>query len=223
VKELTGVRALDAGREPWSTMVLQACEFADPSKAKLPRSWYERQVGVQMSMLGEEGTMAYTATTPLPLCSFRDKQGKPHTEEVPSEVGGVTVCVRRTAPCTTFAALHEPFERGQHRIAAFRRIQQVDDALAVAVVGRAGSGIDDRAMVRFGDDGEQPVTLGGDGESFTFGGFAFIRIGRDQVEAAGDLRAATIKVQGEPRLILNGKAVRSQARDGLLRYVSAEP
>ena len=236
VKELTGVRAFDAGQRAWSMTTLQAGRAgrlaggraARPDKAgrgtqgRLPRQWYDRKIGVRMSMLGEAGTTAYAATTPLPVRRVREKgkTGWRH-EDVPSEVGGVTVVVARTAPATTFAALHEPFEGGGHRIETFDRIQQTKDGLAVRIVGKPGSGVNDRAMLRLGDNHDKPLTLAGGGESFTFADYAFIRIGPDKVEACGDLRAMKIRVAGRPRLLINDRPVRCPVKDGYLLYSSA--
>ena len=223
VKELSGVRAFDAGQRAWSMTVLQECEFADPSKARLPRQWYDRRIGVRMSMLGEAGTTAYTATTPRCVRRVRDrkKRGREY-EDVPSGVGGVTIVVARTAPRTAFAALHEPFQGGRGRIETFERIQQTDAGLAVKIVGKAGSDIDDRAMLRLGDGHDKPLTLSGGGERFTFADYAYVRIGPDTVDARGDLRSMTLRGPGRAarKLLLNGKQVPCEIERGRLTYSS---
>lgn len=48
---LKDVRAYEAGEEPWSIRVIQTCVLEEPSKAKLPRQWYDRKIGVWISML----------------------------------------------------------------------------------------------------------------------------------------------------------------------------
>jgi hypothetical protein len=195
--------------------VLQECEFADPSKARLPRQWYQRQVGVRMAMLGGRGTTVYTAPTPRPLGRFRGKKKGWQTKELPSEVGGVTLLVSRKEPSTTFAALHEPFEGGKRRITEFRTIQQTDKGIAVAI---EGEGIDDRALLAHWPASDQPVTLAGGGERFTFDTYAFIRVGRDKVEAAGLLHAMELGVEGRPTLFLNGKEEKATIEGGLLIF-----
>ncbi len=186
---LKKVRACRTGGKPWSVTMLQTCALENPSKAKLPKQWYDRKIGVRMSMLPDMDTTAYIARTPLIVRRFRDDKGQRQYKEVPSEVGGVTIVAERNAPATTFVALHEPFEGGKHHIVDFRIIAQTDRGLAVAVVGEPGSGINDRLMVRLGDDHDQPLTLVDDREeSFTFADWAYMRIGKDKTEVSGDLR-----------------------------------
>lgn len=216
---LKNVRVYEAGEKPWSVKVIQACEFEEPSKAKLPERWYDRKIGVRMSMLPAPGTTAYTAQTPLPVVKFRDEQGKRQYKKVPSEVGGVTIVAVRKTSNTTFCALHEPFEGGRDRIADFRYIGKTGRGLAVAVVGKPGSGINDRLMVRLGDYwGGQPLTLADDRESFTFANWVYFRIGKDKIEASGDLRAMRLPVEGQPKLLVNGKTQKATFVDGCLSY-----
>jgi len=85
------------------------------------------------------------------------------------------------------------------------RGNRTDQAPAVAVIGKPGSGINDRLMLRPGDNTDQPVTLAADGESFTFADHAYIRILKDRVDVSGDLRAMNLRVEGHPRLFINGK------------------
>lgn len=137
---------------------------------------------------------------------------------MPSEVGGVTIIAVRRAYNTTFCALHEPFESGQSCIADFRSIGHTGQGLSVAVVGKPGSGINDRLMMRLGDNWDQPITLADDRESFTFENWAYLRIGRDRVEVSGDLCAMKLPIEGEPRLFLNGKDQKADFVDGQLFY-----
>ncbi|MFP4056693.1 MAG: hypothetical protein ACLF0G_07480 [Candidatus Brocadiia bacterium] len=218
LEPLEDVRACEAGPGPWALVALQTCALDDPSEAKLPRAWYDRRVGVRLAMLGAPGTTAYVARTPLPVRKYRDGDGKRRYETVASEVGGVTVVVAREARRTVFAALHEPLEGGRRRIAAFRPIERTPDALAVAVVGEEGTGIEDRAMVRFGDRHGEPITLAGEGERFTFAGHAYVRIGRQAVVARGDIRAMETPVAGRPRLVVNGEEQRAAVAGGVLTY-----
>ena len=200
-------RRMECGPEGWSLSAVQTCALADVDRSVLGRAWYDRKVGVRVSMLGEPGSTAFWYRPPLcytPGSPRAPKADQRAEYEAPAEVGGVSVVAARTCPATTFVALHEPFEGGRHRIGQFRRVAQTDRAVAVAIAGADGA-IDDRAMVRFGDDPERPVTLAGGGESFTFADYAWVRIGRDQVEARGGLRAMTLRVTGRPKLVLNGK------------------
>jgi hypothetical protein len=118
-----------------------------------------------------------------------EKRPDPVFEETPNagEFGSTTIVAQRTAAQTVFVALHEPFEQDLRKVVGFRAIQQNERGVAVAVVGQPGSGIDDRLMVRLGDAPEEPITLAGDGESFTFADRAVVRIGTEKVEVSGDL------------------------------------
>ncbi len=217
LEQLADVRRRSPSPAAWSITAIQSCALADATKARLPEAWYKREIGVRLSMLGEAGTAAFTARTPLPVGRYRDKDGRRKYRETPSEVGGVSFIASRKAANTIFVALHEPFEGGRHRIEEFRRIGRADAAVAVAIVGKR-AGINDRAMIRFGDDCDRPVTLSDNRESFTFAGHAFIRIGRGKVEAFGGLKGMRLRVEGTPKLILNGKGVRAKVEAGVLSF-----
>lgn len=199
---LKKVKALDAKDNVWSVTALQTCALEDPSKAKLPGQWYERKIGVTVRMLGGNNTTIYTAQTPLPVREYRDNNGRKRRQELPSEAGGLTIVAARNTDRTTFVCLHEPFQAGKGRVVEFRPIQQTGDALAVTVVGEPGSQINDRLMLRLSDDYDKPVTLSGDGESYTFTDWAYLRIGRDQVQIRGNLRAGSISVEGKEKVVL---------------------
>ena len=93
------------------------------------------------------------------------------------------------------------------------------DAIAIRVVGESGSGIDDRILLRIGDQANQIVTLEGDGERFRFADFAFVRIRSDTVIAHGDLKALTLKMgERRPNFVLNGSEVPAQYADGALTW-----
>jgi hypothetical protein len=134
------------------------------------------------------------------------------------ETGGTSVIAARKAPATTFVALHEPFESGTWMVNRFERIQQTADAVGVAVAGKSGSAVNDRILLRLGDDAAEPVTLVGGGESFTFADRAFVRIAADEVRVAGDLRAMKLKVAGRPKLIVNGTPQAVKVAGGVLTF-----
>jgi hypothetical protein len=265
-------RAHAAGGATWSMNVIQTCALPDPAKSILGAAWYDRKVGVRVTLLGEEGTTAYIARKPLarrfkstPAAAKEDPArpairtktyddadrrvteieippagaapklppapapaappepgsvGGAETEvaENPNEVGDTTVIAERRAAATTFVALHEPFENGRWSIDRVRRIQQTDGAVGVAVAGRDGSPVNDRLLLRFGDDPGKPATLAGDGESFTFADRAHVRIGRDRVVVSGDLRAMKVQVEGQPALVVNGKEQPAKVAGGFLLF-----
>ena len=127
--------------------------------------------------------------------------------------------VRRKAPATVFAALHEPFKGGNnaYRISGYERIAENEHGIAVAVRGK---NLNDRVLLRYGDSVEQSLTLEGNGESFTFTDYAHIRIDRKTVTTAGSLSAMKLKVVGSPRLVLDGKKAPSTVADGVMTFSS---
>ena len=86
----------------------------------------------------------------------------------------------------------------------------------MAVDGQPGTAINDRVLFRFAETGDSPLTLAGDGESFTFVDHAYIRIGRDRVDASGDVRGLRLKVDGQPKLFLNDKPTKARLAEGFL-------
>jgi hypothetical protein len=159
-------------------------------------------------MLGQEGVQAHLGATPKPPPDHK------RPEELPL-VDGVTVVASLEAPSAMFAALHEPFE-ARPQVEAFERIAQTDDALAVRV---KGGEFDDRLMVRVGSQADQPVTLAGDKERFTFTGHAFIRHDNRTVTVRGDLQEMMLEVgDARPRLIVDGKPAEARVQGGLLQW-----
>ena len=213
---LDDVRAFEAGDADWQVAALQTCTLDDPARARLPKQWYDRKVGVRMTMLGEADTTAYVAQTPLPIIKQRNDQGDRILKEVPSEVGGVTLVVARNAERTTFAALHEPFEHARPKIADFRLIGKTDNALVVAVQGAEDSPVSDRLMIRLAGDPDQPTTISNGREQYTFTGWGYVRIGLRSVQAHGDIRLARFAVSGSPDVALNGRSCSADVSDGIM-------
>lgn len=124
----------------------------------------------------------------------------------------------RKAPRTTFVALHEPFEGGKTNIADIRGIKQTVEGLAVAILGKHETGINDRLMLRLGDKYDQQVTLADERESFTFADRAYVRIGEEKVEVYGDLEILRFPIKGNPKLIVNGEEKTTSFESGYLYY-----
>ena len=198
--------------EDWAVTACQATAGADPATSGLGERWFAGRCGVRVHMLGEPGTVAYTAVSPATA------QPKDRISYAADEPGGAGILAARNAARTMFVALHEPF-KDTHRVVWFRKMGQADDAVAVGVHGLPGSGIDDRVMVRFGDEAATPVTLNAGSDKFTFTGFAFIRVGADRVDVEGDLAAMRLLVGGrQPPLFVNGKQAACTIDGGLLYY-----
>jgi hypothetical protein len=215
--DLTQVKKWAPGERPWSFVAVQDCATGDAAHSIMGKAWYDRQVGVRVSLLGEAGTIAYFGNTPEYHPAPRQERGKSERVDasVGNEVGGVSFIVQRAKPSTTFTALHEPFERGVWRVQNFRRIQETEDGVAVVITG---TGIDDRAMIALGADRNKPATLSGNGEKFTFADRAWIHVGPDEILVNGDLRSATFHVAGTPKFIINGKLTPATVHDGTLQF-----
>jgi len=193
---LDDIRVMDAGDRPWTVTAL-----FDTSNAVSP--------GVRVSMLGDKDTLVLSSLTP----GDRGYGGGA------AEQKGRSILVTRTAPSTTFVALHEPFRggAGAHAIEQFQSIGRTDAAIAVRIVGKAGSGIDDRVLLRFGDNAGEPTDIGDAHESYTFADHLYLRIGPGTVNAVGKARKLAIPVKGHPKLIVNGKERPAQIADGILK------
>ena len=180
--------------QPWAVTVMQ--DEVNPDSP--------REVCVRIRMLPEAGTLVLGSVPP----------------GVDVEDQGRSVLVTRQGQSATFAALHEPFEGGvgNHKVERFERIGQRDGAIGARIVGRDGSGINDRLLLAWDETAKEAVTFEDDGERFTFTGHGFIRIGEDRIEATGDFERVEVNVSGEPELHLNGEKVEAEIRDGRLRW-----
>ncbi len=207
LKDFGAGRSLTPNNQGWDLTVTQTCGLADPTKAVLPKAWYERRIGVKLSMLESPGTTVYLAKTPA------DTEAGPDS----LEVGGVSVIDARQAERTRYVALHEPFENGKPKIARFEGFAETADAVAVRI-GEPGHVVNDRVMVQRGDC-RAPVTLTAGGEEFVFSDHAFIRIEADSVSAWGDLRRLKLRVTGEKiAFTLNGRQTRATMENGSLVF-----
>lgn len=200
---------------PWAITVLQSTAGADPRYSGLGESWFRNRVGVRITMLGEPGTIAYTGWGPA-MTSVRDRLN--YGAEEP---GGRVVAAARTKPATTFVSLHEPFRNGPCQVADVARLAEAQDAVALRATGTTGSPVNDRVLLSYGTDTNRLVTLAGDGESFAFADYAFIRIAPGRVEAVGRLNGCLLRLPdaaAKPAFTLNGKPAKADVRDGVLRF-----
>ncbi len=191
---LHNMKVKDPEDQPWVVTVMQ--DEVNPDSP--------REVGVRIRMLPEAGTLVLGSVPP----------------SVDVEDQGRSVLVTRKGQSTTFAALHEPFEGGvgNHQVERFDRIGQHDGAIGARIVGRDGSGINDRLLLAWDETANEAVTFEDDGERFTFTGHGFLRIGEDRIEATGEFSQLEVNVPGEPELHLNGERVEAEVRDGRLHW-----
>jgi HEAT repeat protein len=193
---LEDTRVMDAGDKPWTvTAVLE------PSNAVSP--------GVRVSMLGEKDTLVLSSLTP----------GEPGSRADAPEMKGRSILATRTTPATAFVALHEPFTNGvgSHSVGTFECFAGTDSSIAVRIVGKAGSGIDDRILLRYGDGAGEVMDVSDGKESYSFADHAYVRIGPDAVTVVGKVRALAVPVKGAPKLVVNGKERPAQIADGILK------
>jgi hypothetical protein len=218
--QLQDVRRLAVGDGTWHACVVQTCALAASEPGApwgvLGKAWYDRRIGVRIHMLGQPDTAVYAGRTPVSRAVGGKEPNKGERSDLPNEIGGTTVLVRRNASATVFAALHEPVRDAAPRIVAFRRLAQTADGIAVAVEGAPGTAINDRVLFRFAETGDVPLTLTSGEESFSFVGHAYLRIARDRVDASGDLRGLRLSVAGQPKLFVNDKPVKTRRNAGLL-------
>ncbi len=198
-KHLGDLRARDAGADPWSTTILLQAPDAPVDAAQA--------VGVRVTMLGEPGTVLLSGRPP----------GLQAAEP------GVKLLVTRTATATCFAAVHEPLKGGINagRIERIVRFGRPADGVAIAVTGKAGTGIDDRVLIRAGNAAQEPATFASDGESFTIADHAWIRLAPDRIDAWGGLRALRLRSTGSPRLVVNGVEQPLTSVEGMLGWDAA--
>lgn len=230
---IKNARRFAAGTGAVSIETLQTYHGPDVQQSAMGPEWYARKIGVRVTMLPGSATTAYTFDTPTqytpgsPRAPVKNPPGDP-------EWGGVSACLHRQGPAAVFAAVHEPFENGQPNRTQARVIQQSEEGLAAAISGTAGKmPVNDRLLLAYDlrneadvkkvpelerDPAVKPLTLAGDGESFTFVGHGFVRIGAQQVEVTGGVRALQVKVEGSPKLMVNGKEVPATIGGGVLSW-----
>jgi len=188
---VSGTRVLAAGQNAWTVTVLHT---------NAP----ETAPGVRVSMLADADTLVLSSTPPL------------HPAEAKSSH---SILATRTAPSTTFVALHEPFNHGiaSHKVERFECIKKTGAAAAVRVVGKEGTGIDDRILLRCGDGVDEILSVSEGGESFSFADHAYVRIAPETVTVVGKLRALVLPVKGNPKLVVNGKERPARIDAGVLK------
>ena len=209
--------------DAWRIRVVQRSPVPEAERVLSP-AWFAREVGVDLHMLGQPGTGIAVGDTPLVF----DPDEAPAMEEHPQhhEVGGVSILVQRRAPSTVFAALHEPFEGGAGRIAAFRSVVEEVDHLAVSVlVGGSGEPVRDLVLVQYQDDGSKINVRDPETETdIQFRDHALVRVTGDIVQVFGDVQYIRLSVPAgdETRYYHNGRLTRARIHEGVLEYETRE-
>jgi hypothetical protein len=172
--------------ETWTVTAVQTSGTQNERFSPFGPRWFKDRIGVRVTMLGEPGTRAYTAWSPVVSSIPGDWRGRNRFAYGEDEPAGVAIVATRRAPVTTFVALHEPFKTA-HRIRAVRRVAQDAGGLVVAVHGDTFS---DYLMLRLGDDAAKPVTMGTGDETFTFADYGYVRIADGRVRTEGQVTVA---------------------------------
>jgi hypothetical protein len=233
---IRNARRTSATDGPLSIAALQTYHGKDVASSRFGAAWYDRKIGVRVSMLPTPGTTAWAFDTPEAYTpgSPRTTDDKGH-RALGAEWGGVSIVVHRRAGATVFAALHEPFENGAPNATSYRRVQMTDAGLAVAIAGKTAKGqtFDDRVLLQFDrreaeavkripelekDPQVQPLTLSDDREAFTFLGHGYVRICPAAVTVTGGVNALKVAVSGTPKLIVDGQERPATVRDGVLEW-----
>ncbi len=186
-------RATDA---TWQADWVQHSGGVTPGVQRFDRHWFEQTVGVRLTMLGSKGTEIYTGDGPI-------TNGPPyHRLEGNAEGSAPLVVARRRGPTTTFAAVHEPYDK-RASIRRVSRIQETEAALGLAV---ASGSFSDRVLIAFRPDQEQ-ILRGADGEVFTFRDHGYIRVAGQDVTVRGPVTAFRLRVSkaANPSVKVNGR------------------
>ncbi|MFP4055099.1 MAG: hypothetical protein ACLFV7_14660, partial [Phycisphaerae bacterium] len=212
VFDLTGERSYTPGSKQWAVTAYQTSAGADPQSG-LGESWFQRRVGVRMTMLGEPGTTAYTAIAPATAAP------KDRIRRHADEPGGASILASRTARETAFVALHEPYE-GTYQVRDVQRIAQTDNAVAVAI---RGDGWTDVVAVQFADTGRgKPVELQGGRYRLLFHDHVYARITEESVKIHGKFLDGHVPFNGDKNNVtVNGKGKMIAILDGIA-YVGAK-
>jgi hypothetical protein len=188
----------------WQADWVQKSAGVMPGLQPLGKDWFDQAVGVRLTMLGVKGTEVYTGDGPI-------ADGPPyHRLDGNPEGSSPLVVARRQAAATTFAAVHEPYDR-HPSVRRVRRLHESEDAVGMAVEGAAFS---DRVLVAF-RGGEDRTLHAPDGEAFAFRDHGYVRVTRDAVTVRGPVKALRVRVppSDKPALTVNGKEQPAR-RDG---------
>ena len=198
----------------WTVTAMQQSCGAHPKFSGMGPRWFEKRVGVRVTMLGEGGTRAYTGWTPvLPnAAGFRLARDRfAYGEEEPARIA---VVATRRAAATTFLAVHEPFEAAGQRIRDIRRLAEGDDGSFVVRI--VGDTFTDYLMLRFGDAVDQSADMKWDQGAVRFSNYGYVRVAGDRVDVHGDVTGLVLPVGARPaRWSVKGKEIaRSESVNG---------
>lgn len=180
-----------------------------PGLQALGKEWFEQEVGVRMTMLGCEGTEVYAGDGPM-------TNGPPYHRLDGNPEGSLPlVVVRREAPATLFAAVHEPYEGGP-KVRQVRRLAETGSA-ALMIVQAAD--FTDYLMAAF--DESEHTLASATGEVFTFCDYGYLRIekGACRVQGkVGGFRVRSASLPSDSEAVVNGKKERLTKAEGFAEW-----
>ncbi|HUW30939.1 MAG TPA: heparinase II/III family protein [Planctomycetota bacterium] len=179
----------------WQADWVQHGGGVTPGAQAFGKEWFEQTVGVRMTMLGSPGTRVFCGDGPI-------VDGPPHHRIDGNPEGAIPlVLARRKTAATTYVAVHEPYER-KSTLTSVTQIAETDDAVGIVIEGAEFS---DRVLMAF--DAAKDCTLaGGDGESFAFRDYGYIRITGKQAIVRGNVSAFRLRTgNAHVAVTLNGK------------------
>lgn len=101
----------------------------------------------------------------------------------------------------------------------FASIVSAGDLAKINHPFKPGANINERILLRLGDECASPITLAGDGEQYEFADFAYLRIDRDKVVVQGDLRGLDLPIdRTRPKLMVNGRKASPEMTGGVLTW-----
>jgi hypothetical protein len=162
--------------------------------------WFEKEIGVRMTMLGVNGTQVFYGDGPI-------ADGPPyHRIDGNPEGSSPLVVARRKGNTALFAAIHEPYE-SKSQIKQIQSIAETDKAIIVKVDGK---GFTDYIMTAFDDKEHKFAT--DEGEFFAFSDYGYLRLSEDHVVARGKING--LRVQGK----LSSEDAQFTHQDGFIAF-----
>jgi hypothetical protein len=199
----------------WAVNVVQSSGGANRDFTPLGESWFQQRIGVRTVMLGEPGTRAYVAWSPVVRETSGQWRGRNRFAYGEDEPAGAAIVANRKTAATTFIAIHEPWKT-IHHIRAVKELANNEQIVGVAV---EGENYTDYLLLHLGDQPETPVTVRASGAAFRFADYAFVRACPDRVDVDGRLQGMRLSVgEAKPRLFLSGQAGQAAVKDGCLHY-----
>ena len=180
-----------------------------PGVQALGKEWFQQEVGVRMTMLGSKGTEVYAGDGPM-------TNGPPYHRLDGNPEGSLPLLVvRREAPATLFAAVHEPYQ-GQPKIQRVRRLAESGGAAVIAV----HTGLFTDYLMTASDEGQHTL-VSADGEVFTFSDYGFLRVEKIAWTLRGKVAGFRVAPTAWPpsfEVAINGKNQRLTKVKGLVEW-----